>query len=165
MLALTSGPHTFNPLWGKASDRWHRNPRPVLPHPLTCPRLWIWKQEESGVKGPCSVPSDNLTGPKASQHPYRGRCCRETRGHMKINLPVFKDEDMKDAITYQSWRWNLTVYCCAGCWDHTLIPYTIWSLQGYLGEHHEELWDGHNLWTMCLPSWMNIIITSKHWML
>ena len=33
---------------------------------------------------------------------------------MKINLPVFKDEDAKDAVTYQSWRWDLTVYQCAG---------------------------------------------------
>ena len=51
---------------------------------------------------------------------------------MKINLPVFKDEDMKDTITYQSW--DLKVHCCAGCWDFTLLPYAIHSLQGYLGE-------------------------------
>ena len=53
---------------------------------------------------------------------------------MKINLPVFKDEDGKDAVTYQSWRWYLTVYQCVGCKDCTLLPYTIWSLQGYPGE-------------------------------
>ena len=53
---------------------------------------------------------------------------------MKINLPIFKDEDAKDAVTYQSWRWDLTVYQCAGCWDCTLLPYTIRSLQGYPGE-------------------------------
>ena len=29
---------------------------------------------------------------------------------MKINLPVFKDENAKDAVTYQSWRWDLMVY-------------------------------------------------------
>ena len=29
---------------------------------------------------------------------------------MKINLPIFKDEDAKDAVTYQSWRWDLAVY-------------------------------------------------------
>ena len=29
---------------------------------------------------------------------------------MKINLPIFKDEDTKDAVTYQSWRWDLMVY-------------------------------------------------------
>ena len=50
---------------------------------------------------------------------------------MKINLPIFKDEDAKDAVTYQSWRWDLTVYRHAGCRDCTLLPYTIRSLQGY----------------------------------
>ena len=34
---------------------------------------------------------------------------------MKINLPVFKDKDAKDAVTYQGWRWDLTVYHHAGC--------------------------------------------------
>ena len=53
---------------------------------------------------------------------------------MKINLPVFKDEDAKDAVTYQSWRWDLTVYQCAGCRDCTLLSYAIGSLQGYPGE-------------------------------
>ena len=53
---------------------------------------------------------------------------------MKINLPIFKDEDAKDAVTYQSWRWDLTVYRHAGCRDHTLLPYAIRSLQGYPGE-------------------------------
>ena len=50
---------------------------------------------------------------------------------MKINLPIFKDEDTKDAITYQSWRWDLTVYHRVGCRDCTLLPNAIWSLQGY----------------------------------
>ena len=53
---------------------------------------------------------------------------------MKINLPVFKDKDAKDAVTYQSWRWDLTVYQHARCRDHTLLPYAIRSLQGYPGE-------------------------------
>ena len=53
---------------------------------------------------------------------------------MKINLPVFKDEDVKNAVTYQSWRWDLTVYWQAGCRDCTLLPYAIQSLQGYHGE-------------------------------
>ena len=55
----------------------------------------------------------------------------EDGAHMKINLPVFKDEDAKDAVTYQSWRWDLTVYQHVGCRDCTLLPYAIWSLQGY----------------------------------
>ena len=29
---------------------------------------------------------------------------------MIINLSVFKDEDKKDAVTYQSWHWDIMVY-------------------------------------------------------
>ena len=53
---------------------------------------------------------------------------------MKINLPVFKDEDAKDAVTYQSWRWDLTIYQHVECRDYTFLPYAIQSLQGYPGE-------------------------------
>ena len=53
---------------------------------------------------------------------------------MKIKLQVFKGEDTKDALMYQSWHWDVTVYCHAGCQDHTLLPYAICSLQGYPGE-------------------------------
>ena len=53
---------------------------------------------------------------------------------MKINLPIFKDEDAKDAVTYQSWRWDLMVYRFPGCRNHTLLPYAIRSLQGYSRE-------------------------------
>ena len=59
---------------------------------------------------------------------------REPRGHMKINLPVFKDEDTKDAITYQSWHWDLKVYHCTWCQVCTLLLYVICSLQVYPGE-------------------------------
>ena len=74
-----------------------------------------------------------------SDHSDRSGCLRHGRRHreetrMKINLPIFKDEDTKDAVTYQSWRWDLTVYRCAGCRDHTLLPYAIRSLQGYPGK-------------------------------
>ena len=58
----------------------------------------------------------------------------EKNTHMKINLPIFKDEDAKDAVTYQSWRWDLPVYRHAGCRDRTLLPNAIRSLQGYPGE-------------------------------
>ena len=53
---------------------------------------------------------------------------------MKINLLIFKDEDAKGAVTYQSLRWDLTVDQHAGCRDCTLLPYAIRSLQGYPGE-------------------------------
>ena len=66
---------------------------------------------------------------EGSQYHQWGRWCGETRAHMKINLPILKDEEAKDAVTYQSWRWDLTVYGCAGCRDHTLLLYAIHSLQ------------------------------------
>ena len=72
--------------------------------------------------------SDRSEGSWHSQH---GRQHREDGARMKINLPVFKEEDAKDAVIYQSWRWDLTVYQCRDC---TLLPYAIQSLQGYPGE-------------------------------
>ena len=77
-----------------------------------------------------SSQSDHSDGSGHSQRDRRQQ--EETR--MKINLPIFKDEDAKDAVTYQSWRWDLTVYRCAGCRDHMLLPYAIRSLQGYPGK-------------------------------
>ena len=53
---------------------------------------------------------------------------------MKINFPVFKDEDAKDVVTYWSWRWDVTVYWHTGCRDCTLLPYAIWPLQAYSGD-------------------------------
>ena len=93
-----------------------------------------FKSDQSTVSTSSSVSSrSNRSG--GCWHSCHGqRPCRESGDHMKINLPVFKDEDTKDAIMYQSWCWDLTVYHHTGCWDDTLLPYGICSLQGYLGE-------------------------------
>ena len=40
---------------------------------------------------------------------------------MKVTLPIFKDEDAKDAVIYQSWRWDLTVYHPVGWRDCTCL--------------------------------------------
>ena len=69
-----------------------------------------------------------------SRHSRRGGQHQEDGAHMKINLPIFKDEDAKDAVTDKSWRWDLTVYQHVGCRDCTLLPYAIRSLQGYCRE-------------------------------
>ena len=69
-----------------------------------------------------------------SRCPRRGRQHWEDGACMKINLSIFKDKDAKDAVTYQSWWWDLTVYWCARHTDCTLLPYAIRSLQGYPGE-------------------------------
>ena len=73
---------------------------------------------------PTQVEPEGSTLQRRSRHGRRHR--EETR--MKINLPIFKDKDAKDAVTYQSWRWDLMVYRHAGCRDRTLLPYTIRSL-------------------------------------
>ena len=91
----------------------------------------VFESDRSSASTSSSVASvsERLGG---TRHPYHGwRPCRETGGHVKINLSVFKDEDTKDAITYQRWCWDITVYHQAGCQDHTLLPYVIHSLQGY----------------------------------
>ena len=77
-------------------------------------------------------PQSNRSG--GSKHLHHGYCHREPGCHMKNNLQVFKDKDKKDAVTYQSWCWDLMMYHHAGCQDHILLPYVIHSLQGYPGE-------------------------------
>ena len=54
---------------------------------------------------------------------------------MKINLPVFKDEDAKDVATYQSWRWDLMVYHCAKCRDYMLLD----DVLRVLAEHYNNV--------------------------
>ena len=68
---------------------------------------------------------------EGSRCPWQGRQCGENAAHMKINIPVFKDKDTKDTMTYHSWRWDLMVYHHAKCRNCMLLPYTIWSLKGY----------------------------------
>ena len=80
-----------------------------------------------------SLMSSRLDHSDGSRHSRQGRRHQEET-RMKINLSIFKDEDAEDAVTYQSWRWDLTVYRHTGCRDHTLLPYAIRSLQGYSGE-------------------------------
>ena len=120
------------PSWGWGHNRRWRDQWPRLPR-FPSPSLdHGFKSNRSSVSTASSVSSwsDHLDGSRHSRHGRRHR--EETC--MKINLPIFKDEDAKDAVTYQSWRWDLTVYRHAGCRDHTLLPYTIRSLQGYPGE-------------------------------
>ena len=94
-------------------------------HIIPCCHPQIMGLKATGVQcwWPLSSLSDRSEG---SQCPRWGRQCGETKAHMKINLPVFKD-----VVTYQSWRWDLMVYHHVGCRDCTLLLYVIQSLQGY----------------------------------
>ena len=101
---------------------------------LSSPSLDHGFESDRGLLSTASLMSSISDRSEGSQHSWHGRWCGEVGTHVKINLPVFKDEDAKDTITYQSWRWDLTVYWCLGCRDCTLLPYVIWSLQGYPSE-------------------------------
>ena len=108
-------------------DQQPRSPRFPSPSP-DCG----FESDRSSISTASSISSQSDCS-DGSRHSRHGRRHREET-HMKINLPIFKDEDAKDAVTYQSWRWDLTLYRHAGCRDCTLLPYAIWSLQGYPGE-------------------------------
>ena len=53
---------------------------------------------------------------------------------VKVNLPTFKDKKAKDTVTYHSWHWDVSVFCCSGWDDWHLLPYVFRSLQGFLGD-------------------------------
>ena len=45
---------------------------------------------------------------------------------MKVNLPGFKDEKMKDAVTYHSCgSQDMTIFHCSGWNDQHLLPYVL----------------------------------------
>ena len=95
----------------------------------------------------CQTMDSRVIGAQCQLHHQCPQCLRgqEDPGiHVMADIPtgnqetiwksIFKDDNTKDAVTYQIWCWDLTVYHCVGCWDCTLLPYAIHLLQGYPGE-------------------------------
>ena len=121
------------PLRGQDHNRHWRDQRPPSSW-FPSPSLdWGFEGNRSSLTMASSMSSRSDRSDR-SWHLRQGRQHWEDGAHIKINLPVFKDKDAKDAVTYQSWRWDLTVYWFVGCRDHTLLPYAIRSLQGYPGK-------------------------------
>ena len=123
-------PSPHQPSRGQECNRHWRDQRPQLPQfPSPSP--------DCGFESNCSSLLMASSMSSSSDQSDGSRHSRQDRQHweegacMKINLPIFKDEDTKDAVTYQSWRWGLMVYWHVGCRDCTLLPYAIRSLQGY----------------------------------
>ena len=52
----------------------------------------------------------------------------------KVNFPIFKDEKVKDAVTYHSWQWDVAIFHQSGWDDQHLLPYVFHSLQGFPGD-------------------------------
>ena len=123
ILPLTLRPHTTSCCGAEIV-------RPLLPQLPSPSSNQGFKSDRSLVLTASSL-SLQFNRSEGSQCSCHGRHCRETRGHIKINLPIYKDEDTKDTVSYQSWRWDLTVYHWVGCQDCTLLPYAMRSLPGY----------------------------------
>ena len=123
-------PH--QPSRGRECTRRWRDQRPQSPR-FPSPSLDCGFESDRSSLLTMSSMSSRSDCSDGSRHSRRGRWHREET-HMKINLSIFRDEDTKDAVTYQSWRWDLAMYQCAGCRDHTLLSYATRSLQGYPGE-------------------------------
>ena len=128
--------HRPSPYWpsrGRDCNRCRRNQRPPPPQ-LPSPSCDHGFESDRSSLSTASLMSSRSDTSEGSQHSRCGRCHWEDGAHMKINFPVFKDKDPKDMVTYQSWRWDLTMYQHVGCRDCTLLPYAIQSLQDYPGE-------------------------------
>ena len=127
--------HQLSPCWLLRGwdHNWCRRDQRLPPPQLPLPSPDCGFESDMRFMSMASLMSSLSDRSEGSWHSQHGRWCRETGTHMKINLPIFKDEDAKDAVTYQSWRWDLMVYHHVGCRDCTLLPHTIWSLQGYPG--------------------------------
>ena len=52
----------------------------------------------------------------------------------KVNLPIFKDEKTKDAVTYHLWQWDIAIFCHSGWNDQHLLLYVFQLLQGFPGD-------------------------------
>ena len=125
-------PSPHRPSRGCKCNRQWRDQRPLSPR-FPLPSLDCGFESDKSLLLIMSSMSSRSDHSDESRHSRWGRWHWEET-HMKINLPIFKDEDAKDVVTYQNWRWDLKVYWHPGCRDHTLLPYAIRSLQGYPGE-------------------------------
>ena len=63
---------------------------------------------------------------------------------VEVNLPTFKDEKAKDAVTYCSWWWDMSVFHHSSWNDCHLLPYVFRSLQGFSGDLARSLGEDAN---------------------
>ena len=74
----------------------------------------------------------HLTMKRESHSTHRSACAG--RGlWVKVNLPIFKHEKSKDAVTYSSWWWDVAIFHWSGLDGQYLLPYIFYSLQGFMG--------------------------------
>ena len=103
-----------------ASDREHQGFLEILSeaHLLQGDRGSDWNSVHSTVM-------------RASSNSHRS--AQAQRGlWVKVNLPIFKDEKVKDALTCSSWWWDVAIFHQSGWDDQHLLLYVFHS-QGFPG--------------------------------
>ena len=136
------------------SRRWDRRQgRPQFPRdtsggsPSSGDRSSNWGSNRSSQNSTVTRVSGESNWPK-----WPGRGLR-----VKVNLLTFKDEKTKDAVTYCSWWWDVAIFCHSG-WDNQhLLPYVIWSLQGFPGDLARSLGKDTILNDVLQTHWMSIM--------
>ena len=135
--------------WGQG---WKELRAAPSPSPSPSPD-YGFKSDQSSASTSSSV-SSRSNRSEGSRHSHQGQWPhREPGGYMKINLPVFKDQDTKAAVTYQSWCWDLTMYHHGGA---EIAPFFLMLLIPY--KVTQGNWWG--VWGWTLP-WMT---SSPYWM-
>ena len=122
--AERAGPEpNHRPMW---------NPRPLHQEmPMETTEEEDYSTATSGTE---STASEAPSRSSRRRHRRRRRRPRENRGGKpKINIPTFKADDAKGAVTYASWRYDVNSYR-GQVNDEFLRPYVIASLQGSPGE-------------------------------
>ena len=133
-LALTLSPHTTSHHGAGIMTQWPRNPRPLLPQPPHLPPIedlkaigvWCWQPHQY---------HHSLIGQKAPGIPIMADVAGRPEATWRSIYPSLKMRTprMLSLIRVGDGTWLYTV-TRTGCWDHTLLPYAIQSLQGYPGE-------------------------------
>ena len=98
--------HQPSPCWplrGQDCNRCQRDHMPPSPCFLSPSPDCGFESNKSSLLMASSILSRSNRS-DGSWYSQRGRWHWEDGACMNINLPVFKDKDAKDAVTYQSWR-------------------------------------------------------------
>ena len=155
--------------WMRPYIRMRPGPQPAATRTLGCLTLMPSPSLDQRFESNGSLV---LTSSSVSSRSNRSRGSRcqhcgwhhwELTGYMKISLPIFKDEDKKDAITYQSWHWDIMVYHQARCLDCNCLPMSFVSYRAtqrswWGAQALTSLW---RAWSLC---WISTTTMSRPWM-
>ena len=144
--------------WGKAGC-W--SPRPSLNEALNLkdPDCWF-ESDQSSVSTSSSV-SSRFDRSGGSRHTNSGQwCCRESSDYLKINLPVFKDEDVKTPSLIKA---GIGTWWCITTHGAETIPFSpmLSTPCKVIQVSWLEVWKQTSPWMAYSPYWMRITTMSR----